>query len=357
MNLLISLIVIFVGIPFVLGIIKGILSAILELFVDLINEFGLLYILFFLAFLPFRISNSLQVILHKPWRFLQKRPLASESWREVWIIVDMIARAPLYIVLTPLRFANAVAFNLVIRPLYEFWNYLSEVLVPSDYYEGGRNFGYWLLYLPYRILKYPIFHGVITIVECVIFTISDTIYPTVTLYHGTSASAAESIIKSPSRTPSGCRSSSRMNGVWNVGAGNYAGDGIYFAPRLSTAMHYARNNAYPVVILCRVSLGSLLPLSLSPDSVFYSAGHPNAHKVTAYGLNNGYKSIEWWRKDCGWWEYCLLDWQNKYNESWRIRPLMVLNPNSHFFSRTDGGSRHWLFDKMIINDMFTYMID
>lgn len=36
----------------------------------------------------------------------------------------------------------------------------------------------------------------------------------------------------------------------------------------------------------------------------------------------------------------FLDWQNKYNDSWRIRPIMVLNPRSYFFKRTDGGSRH-----------------
>ncbi len=27
----------------------------------------------------------------------------------------------------------------------------------------------------------------------------------------------------------------------------------------------------------------------------------------------------------GWWEYCMYDWQNRYNYSWRIRTLYVLN--------------------------------
>jgi len=68
-------------------------------------------------------------------------------------------------------------------------------------------------------------------------------------------------------------------------------------------------------------------------------------------LNNGYTSIEWWRGDTGWWEYCLLDWQNKYNESWRIRPISVMSLDSHFFKRIDGGSRHWLFDRMVLKDL------
>ena len=176
------------------------------------------------------------------------------------------------------------------------------------------------------------------------------------MYHGTSHEAADAIVQSPTRTPFNREVATRLHGVWNVGGGNYAGDGIYFAPRTSTAMHYARSNRYPVVIICRVTFGRILPLSLSPGYVYNSAGYPAAHNVTSYGLKNGYKAIEWWRKDRGWWEYCLLDWQNKYNESWRIRPIMVLDPQSYFFKRTDGGSRHWLFDKMILKDLKTTLL-
>jgi hypothetical protein len=207
------------------------------------------------------------------------------------------------------------------------------------------------MYLPLRILKYPIYHGALTFIECAIFTIIDTIYPAYTLYHGTSAEAANAIIICPNRVKEDAWSYTRTHGVWNVGGGNYAGDGIYFAPRSRTSMHYARTNAHPVLIICRVSIGRLLPLSLAPWTVYSAAGHPNAHKVTQYGLDNGYVTIEWWRDDQNWWEYCLLDWKNKYNESWRIRPVMVLNLDSYFFNRVEGGSRHWLFDKMMFNDL------
>ena len=357
MGIIGTLILIFFGIPFLLGLLKGVLSAVFEILADLISEFGLLYIIFFLIFLPFRILNWLQTFIHKPWRMFQKFPAASEKAREVWMVVDLIARVPLYIVGTPVRLANAVAFNLILRPLYEFWNYICEVFAPNDSDEGDRNLGEWLMYLPYRILKYPFYHGVLTIVECLIYTIYDTFFPTVTMYHGTSSQAADAIIQSPTRTPFNKLVAGRTDGVWNVGGGNYAGDGIYFAPRISTAMHYARYNGHPVVIICRVSLGNLLPLSLSPNYVYNSAGYANAHSVTSYGLKNGYNSIEWWRKDRKWWEYCLLDWQNKYNESWRIRPILVLDPDSFFFSRISGGSRHWLFDRMILKDIKTTLLD
>lgn len=355
MGILGTLFIIFFVVPFLWGLLQGVIKAIFEISLDMISEFGFLYIIFFIAFLPFRVLNWLQRFAHKPWQVFMKYPPSSGS-RDFWRVVDVIVRIPLYVVLTPLRFVNAVAFNLVLRPLYEFWNYLSEVFVPSDYEEGDRNFGDWLILLPVRILKYPVYHGLLTVIECVFYTVFDTIFPTVTMYHGTSHEAADAIVQSPTRTPFNREVATRLHGVWNVGGGNYAGDGIYFAPRTSTAMHYARSNRYPVVIICRVTFGRILPLSLSPGYVYNSAGYPAAHNVTSYGLKNGYKAIEWWRKDRGWWEYCMLDWQNKYNESWRIRPIMVLDPQSYFFKRTDGGSRHWLFDKMILKDLKTTLL-
>ena len=239
---------------------------------------------------------------------------------------------------------------MILRVVSEFWNYLCEVIDPTGYEEGDRNFGEWIIYFPLRLLKYPIYHGLLTIIECAVFTVVDTIYPAITLYHGTSAVAADAIIICPNRVDKGYNHR-WTDGVWNVGGGNYAGDGIYFAPRLSTSRHYARYNYRQVIILCRVSLGRILPLSLAPWHVYSQAGHPNAHGVTKYGLNNGFTCIEWWRGDSRWWEYCLLDWQNKYNESWRIRPVMVLNLESHFFKRIAGGSRHWLFDSQVIDDL------
>lgn len=341
------LLIIFVGIPFV----RGLLGGLFEVLIEIIGEVGIFYIIFYIGFLPFRILNWLQMFTHKPWRILQRHSWAPDSFKPFLRAVNFIAMIPLYIVLTPLRFLNAVAFNMILRPMSEFWSYFGEVINPSDTHEGYMDFLKWIYMLPVRILKYPVYHGALTVIECTIMTIVDTFYPAVTLYHGTSGRAADVIVISPDRSRDKRNSSCRTDGIWNVGDGNFAGDGIYFAPRSRTSRHYARWNTDPVLIICRVSLGRILPLSLAPDEVYSCAGHANAHSVTSYGLKNGYVSIEWWRKDCGWWEYCLLDWQNKYNESWRIRPISVMNLNSHFFKRIDGGSRHWLFDKMILRDI------
>ena len=80
------LLVIF-GISFLLGLLQGILNGIIELIkgglfliVDMIRTFGILYIAFFIAFLPFRILNRLQIILHKPcdsFRNIRGLPMVS----------------------------------------------------------------------------------------------------------------------------------------------------------------------------------------------------------------------------------------------------------------------------------------
>ena len=135
--------------------------------------------------------------------------------------------------------------------------------------------------------------------------------------------------------------------VWNVGGGNFAGNGIYFAPARSTALHYSAGS----LIVCRVSLGRVIDLGLAPYNIFRQCGHADALGATRWGLNNGYTTGEWWRADCHWWEYCMYDWKNRYNHSWRIRPLYVLSIDDEMLQRIPGGMHHWLFRKMVINDI------
>jgi hypothetical protein len=47
----------------------------------------------------------------------------------------------------------------------------------------------------------------------------------------------------------------------------------------------------------------------------------------------------------------MYDWQNRYNESWRIRPLYVINLSDEIIQRVPGGMVHWLFSKMVFEDM------
>lgn len=248
----------------------------------------------------------------------------------------------MYIVLTPLRFANAFYYNMIVHCGFEMFNYIIEIFYPSNPKEGENDFGKLLFYLPLRVLKYPLWHGALTVIESGIWTVVDTFVPALTLFHGTTPEASTTITN-------GGRDgyNSYLTGIWNVGSGNFAGNGIYFAPARSTAMHYARGS----LIVCRVTLGKVLDLGLAPSHVYNQCGYANAVGATRWGLQNGYVTGEWWRKDTGWWEYCMYDWQNRYNDSWRIRPLFVLNLEDKMIQRIPGGMCHWLFRQMVIDDL------
>ena len=237
---------------------------------------------------------------------------------------------------------NACYYNLVVHCSFEFFNYSVEVISPSDD-KTKDSFLLWLILLPWRIIRFLIFHGALTLIESIFWTVADTLVPAQTVFHVTTCAAAESICQGPGRV---CPKD-WYSGVWNVGGGNYAGNGIYFASVRDTAIHYSSGS----LIVCRVSFGSILDLGLAPRSIYNLCGHPNATGVTNWGLKNGYVTGLWWRKDCSWWEFCMYDWQNRYNDSWRIRPLYVLNLSDDCLQRIPGGMYHWLFNPLAFKDM------
>ncbi len=293
--------------------------------------------------MAFYISNWLQRFLQKPWYPFFKENRFSDSTNKRLRIATTILKTPLYILCTPLRFANAVFYNLLIHCAFEMLNYTSEVVDPSSDNEG-ENSPRALHLLLWRIIKYPIWHGSLVIVESMAWTVIDTFLPALTLYHGTDATG--NIVSSPNRH--GVNISNV--GVWLVGGGNYAGNGIYFASALDTAEHYS---CHHTIIVCRVTLGRIIDLGMAPRYVYNQCGYPNATGATRWGLNNGYVTGEWWRPDRSWWEFCMYDWQNRYNESWRIRPLYIISAYERDIVRINGGMHHWLFRSMVIKDIFT----
>ena len=101
--------------------------------------------------------------------------------------------------------------------------------------------------------------------------------------------------------------------------------GVYFAMRRSLAMDYGDDDRSglggdPVMIVCRFA---------------------DAH---------GYTTGEWYNGKV--WEYCLLDWQNGYNDLWRIRPVYVLNLRTGLPQHIRGGMQHWLFDAAVWRNIF-----
>ena len=305
------------------------------------------YMLWYCSSIPFYILDVIQFWLAKPWRPFMKWNLLRDSYKKPIRIFLRILQIPFYIALFPLRFINAVYYNLVIHNIYELSNYLLEVGAPSDPREGARSWWKWIVFLPWRIIKYLLWHGTLTLIESVVWTAIDTIFPAVTLYHGTDETAADNMLCEPKRNKHRQCSSGWKSGTWTVGGGNYAGDGIYFGIFRKTLRNYQSGSA----IVARVTMGRTIDTVLMPDSVYNQAGHPNASAVSNWGLRNGYVSGEWWRTSGRWWEICLFDRKNKYNDSWRIRPIYVISYGSGVMQRIPGGSAHWLFRRMVWNDI------
>ena len=296
---------------------------------------------------PFFTLNLLQFWLSKPWRPFMKRNVFPESSKPSMRKYLRMFQIPFYIALFPLRLINAVYYNMVIYNLYAWSNYIIEVILPSDTWEGADNAAEWVKYLPQRIGKYLLWHGSLTIVESVAWTVIDTFVPAVTLYHGTAAPFADNMLCDPDRSNPWGRTKGWKTGVWDVGGGNYAGDGIYFGIFRSTLRNYQKGTA----IAARVTMGKTIDTVLMPNYVYAAAGKPGAKAVSNWGLNHGYVTGEWWRADGRWWEICLYDRQNRYNESWRIRPIYAIYAGSGIMQRIKGGPAHWLFRQQVIDDM------
>lgn len=297
---------------------------------------------------PFFILNYIQFFLSKPWRPMLKEVRLPDSDKQWLRPVLSILKIPFYIVLTPLRCLNAIYYNMVIHLLYELSNYLLEVIVPSDPREGRGDVGKWFIWLPVRIIKYPVWHFGITVIESVIWTVVDTFIPALTLFHGTDKKAVDSMLCEPNRNRFRQTASGWRSGTWTVGAGNYAGDGIYFGISRKTLGNYQSGAA----IAARVSMGRTINVPLMPGNVYATAGYANAHAVSKWGIQNGYTSGEWWRDGCDWWEICLYDAKNRYNYSWRIRPIYAVDYHSGIMQRIPGGTSHWLFRKVVLKDIW-----
>jgi len=311
---------------------------------------GIKKVYYYFIYIPvsqlFLFANQLQRWLSKPWRCFLQNNYKSEGAKVFWRGLLELVKIPLYVVLTPLRFANAAFFNIFGYAAFEIFNYLEEFVMPSTKKKGIKGFFLWVVKSPWLLIQYLVWHPMLTIIESFLWTGIDTVIPALTLYHGTDLNSAESIVSSPGRVTTG----TRLTGTWHVGGGNFAGDGIYFAPRQSTAEHYSRND---IVIVCRVSLGKVLDMGLAPRSIYNCCGTSSSSEVTKYGLSHKYTTGEWWRTtgDKRWWEYCMFDRGNRYNYSWRIRPMYLLNIKGGTLQRVSGGMTHWFFRKMVIKDI------
>ena len=85
---------------------------------------------------------------------------------------------------------------------------------------------------------------------------------------------------------------------------------------------------------------------LAPWRIYNSAGqNGNPSRLTSYAKRHSYVTGEWWNPRGRYWEYCLFDWQNLYNEPWRIRPVYLFNCRTGLAQHIRGGMAHWTVSK------------
>ena len=342
------------AIGFAFAVLIGIRKLLDFLNVEYSNTFEIIYRL---VSIPVFYSNRLQHILSEPWRYMIKTNWLSDGVKEFVRPVLYSVRILLYIAITPLRLINAILYNILIYGMTELYDLFFEVLQPSSPQEGAGSILKWLVMFPLRLIKYPICHGAITLTEGVVWTIIDIFIPAVTMYHGTDLTAGQVITSSNKRNDYLIKNATWTQGTFTASRSSWGGIGVYFASRRSVARNYAHDpnrlsDNNPIMIVCRVSLGNIINYALAPDYVYNNTGGSGNHAVlNKYGMKYGYVTGEWWNKGGGYWEYCMFDWQNRYNHPWRIRPVYVFNFRTGRAQHIKGGMRHWLFDKVVIEDI------
>lgn len=338
------------GIGFVIAVLIGIKMLVNMIGMDYSNTFELIYR--FVSF-PFWFLNRLQHILMEPWRYITKGNI-SNNIRRVLLPLVYPAEIILYILITPLRFVNAINYNIIVYGITEIYDLFFEVLQPSIDREGKGNLLLWIVWFPIRLIKYPIIRGCLVLTEGAIWTVIDIFIPTITMYHGTDLTAAQSIVGNDWHKG---KYKKWTDGTFCSSKNGWAGAGAYFGSSRNTAAAYAKDgyrlsDNTPVMIVCRLSLGKILNYGLAPRSVSDNTGPYGIHsRINQYAVEKGYITGEWWNDRAEYWEYCMFDWQNAYNHPWRIRPIYVFNFRTGLAQHVEGGFRHWLFSKVVIEDI------
>jgi len=282
---------------------------------------------------PFFFLNWIQWILYNPVRDYWRHPkLVTANLTFNLLMLSLISPVwwiAMHIVLTPIRFINALYFNIILYWTVIFCDSIAELMQPKrERYRnlhGLQYIGSWILGFPKRLLNVFSRNG-LSLLEGILMTGVDLVFPTYTMYHGTSFK--------------GIATNIATEGRWYVGSGDYAGSGIYFGFYKKTAEHYAAGDDHAIIV-ARVTLFPCRNSSTLPYRLRKKIGSDGV--AITHGLGFPWKAIEHWRDHsyAQWFEYCLIqpDKAGQYVRTWRARPVCVLK--HHLPSRIWGGLSLW----------------
>lgn len=164
--------------------------------------------------------------------------------------------------------------------------------------------------------------------DSVLMLAVSVVFSTLTMRHGTKFKEAGSKIA--------------QTGGWLAGSGNYAGTGIYFGMTDRVAKHYAPGGENAGFVMVRVTLTFCKTLSALPKNK-RNVGLGDTGERLAQNISKSliFSSVEHYRVDGGWWEYCIIQAEkmDSYVSSWRIRPVALIREGK--ITRTYGGFAHY----------------
>lgn len=270
---------------------------------------------------PFLFLNWVQWNLYNPLRDWWRKPRLGTA-NLVFNLLTLSGIGPawwlaMHIVLTPIRTINAIYFDVVLFWSVVFCDSISELFQPRlGAFKQATGFRYlwlWLIQFPIRLLNVFRRNG-LALLEGILMTGVDIVFPTYTMYHGTSFK--------------GIATNIAQAGRWYVGGGDYAGSGIYFGFYRKTAEHYAKGEDHALIV-ARVMLFPCRNSATLPHLLRRKIGSDGCSISNA--LSFPWKSIEHWRDHeyAQWFEYCLIQKEGagKYIRTWRARPICILKNN------------------------------
>jgi hypothetical protein len=259
---------------------------------------------------PFLWTNQAQWFMITPYRHWLRDPRTKWPHRWYLILSPLVAayRLIAYVLLIPLRLINAIYFDLLLFLSVSLRDGIADLVQPLYDESGVQYVLRWLYLLPWRILQFILKYST-AILQGLAMAALDLLWPTLTLFHGTGSAEARTIARS---------------GEWYAGTGNYVGTGLYFGLHERVGRHYARLKREPLVIIARVTLAPCRLVATLPDALRRQIGRDG--DAISRGLPRPWVSVEHWRHDRRWYEFCLMQpSQFDPTKPWRVRGWTVVS--------------------------------
>lgn len=278
--------------------------------------------------------NYIIWIVYNPLRFVMKNTHHSRP-NIIFNLLFYSLIVPFYfivvhILLTPLRIITALYFDVFVYASVMLSDSVSELLLPRrrgmrKYKTRSTYITAYIVGFPWRLVRF-LMSNVLTIVDIIFMFSMGVVLPTLTMYHGTDFNHAVADIA--------------QKGRWKVGGGDYAGLGVYFGITKRTAENYARGNYKKGIIVTRTTLNFTrngASLNKQERQKIGSDGVGLSHSLSFI-----WASIEHWRDDGNWWEYCLIHkgYVGDFIKTWRLRPVAFIGDDGKL-KRLWGGQANY----------------